>query len=101
MNIIAEAREGTVGSGSADVAGFVSGSALRSSVLELLSSKSVTPTEVARIENKHVSHICRTLRELEGAGLVEMVPTGSRQKYYKATQSGVELYLIISRKSAR
>jgi len=90
-----------VGSGSADVAGFVSGSTLRSSVLELVSVKSVTPTEVAKIENKHVSHICRTLRELEGAGLVEIVSSQSRQKYYKATQFGYELYLSLTQKAAR
>jgi DNA-binding transcriptional regulator GbsR (MarR family) len=90
-----------VGSGSADVAGFVSGSTLRSSVLELLSTKPVTPTEVAKIENKHVSHICRTLRELEGVGLVEMVSYGSRQKFYRATQSGYELYLNLSHKAVR
>jgi predicted transcriptional regulator len=90
-----------VGSGSADVAGFVSGSALRSSVLELLSTKPVTPTEVARIENKHVSHICRTLRELEGVGLVEIVASNSRLRFYKATPSGYELYLNLTRKAAR
>ncbi|HME18776.1 MAG TPA: helix-turn-helix domain-containing protein [Nitrososphaerales archaeon] len=90
-----------MGSGSADVAGFVSGSTLRSSVLELLSTKPVTPTEVAKIENKHVSHICRTLRELEGVGLVEIVSSGSRQKLYRATQSGYELYLSITHKAVR
>jgi len=90
-----------VGSGSADVAGFVSGSTLRSSVLELLSTKPVTPTEVARIENKHVSHICRTLRELEGVGLVEIVSNRSRQKYYKATQMGIDLYLSLANKAVR
>ena len=90
-----------MGSGSADVAGFVSGSTLRSSVLELLSNKPVTPTEVAHIENKHVSHICRTLRELEGVGLVEIVSSGSRQKLYRATPSGYELYLSITHKAVR
>jgi len=90
-----------VRNGSADVAGYVSGSTLRSSVLELLSTKPVTPTEVAKIENKHVSHICRTLRELEGQGLVEIISIGSRERLYKATQSGYELYLSITHKAVK
>jgi len=86
-----------VGSESGDMVGFVSGSTLRSSVLELLSKTPVTPTEVAKIENKHVSHICRTIRELEDAGLVEMYVSSSRQRYYKATQNGYKLWLSLSK----
>ena len=91
----------TVGSGSGDVVGFVSGSSLRSSVLKLLTNRPITPTEVAHLENKHVSHICRTIRELEDAGLVEFVASESRQRYYRATTTGYALALIITNKAAR
>jgi len=91
------ASPGTVGSESGDVAGFVSGSTLRSSVLELLSKMPVTPTEVAKIENKHVSHICRTIRELEEVGLVEVFASQSRQRYYKATLSGYKLWASLNK----
>ncbi len=86
-----------MGTASGDIAGFVSGSTMRSSVLGLLSKKPVTPTEAAKIENKHVSHICRTIKELEDQGLVEFVASESRQRYYKATDRGYALYLTLNK----
>ena len=81
--------------------GFVSGSSVRSAVLKILTNRPITPTEVAKIENKHVSHICRTIRELEDAGLVEFVASESRQRYYRATQTGYALSIMLTTKGAR
>jgi len=91
----------TVGTEAGDVIGYVLGSTLRSSVLELLSRKPITPTEVAKIENKHVSHISRTIKELEDAGLVEFVASQSRQRYYKTTETGYALLTVLSGKINR
>ncbi len=91
----------TVGDGPGDVVSFVSGSTVRSSVLELLSKRPTTPTEAAKIENKHVSHISRTIRELEQAGLVEFVAAESRQKYYRTTQTGYALLVVLANRTTK
>lgn len=70
------------------VVSFVSRSEVRSHVLEDVVRTPRTPSELASIENKHVSHVSRALTELCMQGLVEPVPTNSRQKYYRATDLG-------------
>jgi DNA-binding transcriptional ArsR family regulator len=72
---------------------FVSRSEVRSHVLADISKAPRTPSELASIENKHVSHVSRALSELRAQGLVESIPTGSRERYYKATDRG---YLILA-----
>jgi DNA-binding transcriptional regulator GbsR (MarR family) len=58
----------------------------------------MTPTELASIEKKHVSHVSRALAELRAEGLVEPIWTSSREKYYRATARGLSLsYQFISR----
>jgi len=51
-----------------------------------------TPTELAFLENKHLSDISRGLSRLRKEGLVEYRDTGSRERYYKAT---VEGYILL------
>ena len=71
---------------------FVSKSSVRSSLLKLLVSGPKTPTELASLENKHVSHVSRALAELRERGLVEQMSTASRERYYKATSQGMSIY---------
>ena len=72
---------------------FVSRSEVRSHVLVDISKGPRTPSELASIENKHVSHVSRALSELRAQGLVESIPSNSRERYYRATDRG---YLIIA-----
>jgi predicted transcriptional regulator len=72
---------------------FVSRSEVRSHVLADVAKEPRTPSELASIENKHVSHVSRALAELLKEGLVEYVPSGSRERYYRATDRG---YLIVA-----
>lgn len=70
---------------------FVSKSEVRSKVLIHLSRGPMTPTELASIEKKHVSHVSRALAELRAEGLVEPIWTSSKEKYYRATDRGLML----------
>jgi DNA-binding transcriptional ArsR family regulator len=70
------------------VVSFVSRSEVRSKVLEDIVRVPRTPSELASIENKHVSHVSRALAELREQGLVEPVSSERRQKYYRATDLG-------------
>ena len=55
----------------------------------------MTPTELASIERKHVSHVSRALAELKAQGLVEPVFHQSRERYYRATHNGLSLYATL------
>ena len=47
-----------------------------------------TPTELASLENKHLSDVSRGLSLLRKDGLVRCESTGARERYYKLTQEG-------------
>lgn len=79
------------------VVAFVSGSEVRSKLLEHLVNGPMTPTELASLEGKHVSHVSRALAELRDRGLVEQTSTQSRERYYRATGQGMSLYLTLLR----
>jgi len=53
-----------------------------------------TPTELANLEKKHLSEVSRTLRSMRNSGLVEYTETGSRERYYRATEEG---YVLLRR----
>ena len=57
-------------------------------LLYLLVGSPKTPTELAALEKKHLSEVSRTLRTMRDSGLVEFVNTGSRERYYHATEQG-------------
>ena len=61
-------------------------------LLELVKSPK-TPTELASLQNKHLSHVSRTLRSLRDSGLVEYTETRSRQRYYRVTAEGYALLI--------
>jgi predicted transcriptional regulator len=70
------------------VVSFVSRSQVRSRVLEDVLRGPKTPSELASIENRHVSHVSRALSELRAQGLVEPISSERRQRYYRATELG-------------
>ncbi len=80
-------------SGLGRVVSFVSRSEVRSHVLVDISKAPRTPSELASLEGKHVSHVSRALSELRAEGLVESLPSKSRERYYRATDRG---YLILA-----
>jgi predicted transcriptional regulator len=63
-------------------------------LLYLLVRSPKTPTELATLENKHLSEVSRTLRNMRDSGLVEYTETGSRERYYRATEQG---YVLLRR----
>ena len=65
------------------------------SLLGLLSSGPKTPTKLATIQKKHVSHISRALTELRSVGLVEYSLSDSREHYYHVTQDGYAVYIAL------
>jgi DNA-binding PadR family transcriptional regulator len=77
---------------------FVSQSEVRAKVLAILSGATRTPTEIAKQESKHVSHVCRTIKELQAQGLVEVAWSDSREKHYRTTRSGQALVLTLSQR---
>jgi DNA-binding transcriptional ArsR family regulator len=74
-------------------AAFVSSSSVRSRLLEQLVGGPKTPTELASMEGKHVSHVSRALAELRERGLVEQMSSASRERYYRATSQGMTTYV--------
>jgi DNA-binding MarR family transcriptional regulator len=58
-----------------------------------------TPTELASLENKHLSDVSRSLAELRRLGLVEATPSGSRERYYRITRDGYIAYSVIAQKA--
>ena len=61
-------------------------------MLEHLVNGPKTPTELASMDGKHVSHVSRALAELKEWGLVEQMSSASRERYYKATSQGMSIY---------
>jgi predicted transcriptional regulator len=70
------------------IVSFVSRSQVRSRVLEDVLRGPKTPSELASIENRHVSHVSRALSELRAQGLVEPISSERKQRYYRATDLG-------------
>lgn len=74
---------------------FVSQSEMRARVLTILSRTARTPTEIGKLENKYVSHVCKAIKELEAQGFVEVAWSGSGEKHYRATRSGHALLTLL------
>lgn len=72
---------------------------MRKAVLSLLVGAPKTPSELATLGSKHVSHVSRALTELRVRGLVEYSDEGSRERYYKATEQGFLAYTALLRAS--
>ena len=76
---------------------FVERSELRKTLLSLLVGAPKTPSELASMQSKHVSHVSRALTELRARGLVEYSDVGSRERYYRATREGYIAYAALLR----
>lgn len=74
---------------------FVASSLVRRKLLEHLTKGPLTPTELASMEQKHVSHVSRALAELKAQGLVESMSSHSRERYYRATYQGLATYYML------
>ncbi len=83
--------------GSGTLASFVANSRVRVKLLEDLSKGPMTPTELASIECKHVSHVSRALAELKAQGLIEAVSADSREKKYRVTFEGLTICSTVSK----
>jgi DNA-binding transcriptional ArsR family regulator len=49
------------------------------------------------MEDKHVSHVSRALKELRTMGLVEQARSESRNRYYRATSQGNAIAYVLAR----
>ena len=76
---------------------FVTNSKMRLGLLFNLFAGPKSPSQLASIEKKHVSHVSRALSELQNRGIVEPMPRGSRETFYKLTTQGYVLYTTVSR----
>jgi DNA-binding MarR family transcriptional regulator len=56
-----------------------------------------SPSQLASIEKKHVSHVSRALAEMKSRGLVEYWRTDSRERYYRVTTQGYFVYGLVAR----
>lgn len=74
---------------------FVGRSDLRKALLSHLIRNPATPSELATLEQKHVSHVSRALAEMRQRGLVEYARSGSRERYYKATGQGYMVFAAL------
>ena len=92
---------GAMAANQAAVITYVGGSAIRSKLLQRLASKPHTPTELATIESKHISHVSRALVELRDWGLVSTTETGSREHFYRITSQGYAVAAAIAFRAPR
>jgi predicted transcriptional regulator len=76
---------------------FISGSIVRRKLLKHLWEGPKTPTELASLESKHVSHVSRALKELSALGVVEQMHGESRERYYRMTERGYLIFANIAR----
>ncbi len=76
---------------------YVSSSKVRLGLLVSLITGPKSTSQLATIENKHVSHISRALTELKARGIVEPMPRGSRETFYRLTTQGYVVYTVLSR----
>ncbi len=74
---------------------YILGSGIRLNLLSRLVKRPLTPTQLALMEKKHVSHVSRALAELRTKGLVEYQHVGPKQRLYRPTDRGLVLYTRI------
>ena len=75
---------------------FVTSSKVRLGLLVSLLTGPKSTSQLASIENKHVSHVSRALTELRARGIVEPMPRGSRETFYRLTTQGYVVYASLS-----
>ena len=78
-------------------AAFVASSGMRLRLLLHLTTGPKSPSQLAEIERKHISHVSRALAEMRGYGLVDYWESDSRERYYRVTIHGYAVYSAIAR----
>ena len=76
---------------------FVSSSRVRLTLLFQLVTGPKSPSELATMEKKHISHVSRALTEMRSRGLVEYWATDSRERYYRVTSQGYAVFTMLTR----
>jgi len=75
-----------------ELLGKISASTYRVKVLEELNKSPKTPKQLSRLTNIGMSHISRTLKELEKLGLVKcLTPEIRKNKFYSITDVGSKM----------
>jgi predicted transcriptional regulator len=70
--------------------GFVKSSKHRKDIIQLLSAKNMTPTELSKELRIHISQVTRNLLELEKRNLVKcLTPSLRKGRLYSATDKGI------------
>jgi len=72
-------------------------STVRLGLLKNLTTGPKSPSQLATIEKRHVSHVSRALSELRARGIVEQMPRESRETFYRLTTQGYVVYTALSR----
>ena len=78
---------------------FVLAGKNRRNILDLLSKETLTPAQILRKANyTYLTHIIRTLKELNKVALIECVnPEARSYKFYKITKKGKEINLLVQK----
>ena len=76
---------------------FVNKSSVRLGLLVNLITGPKSPSQLATIEKRHVSHVSRALSELRARGIVEPMPRTSRETLYRLTTQGYVVYITLAR----
>ena len=76
---------------------YVGGSKVRLRLLLSLITGPKSQSQLASMENKHVSHVSRALSEMKVRGIVESLPGGSRETFYRLTSEGYIVYSVLSK----
>jgi DNA-binding IclR family transcriptional regulator len=66
-------------------------------ILKYLVTSPKTPTELAALDNKHLSDVSRMLKKLRANGFVSYTDSGSRNRYYAVTEEGYRFLRQITR----
>jgi predicted transcriptional regulator len=73
--------------------GYVVASNYRKKIILLLAKGEKTPAQLAAEAGMYISHVCATLSDLTGKGLVKcLTPELRRGKIYSLTSEGKEVY---------
>jgi len=78
---------------------FIIRSRYRKNVLFLLYSEPSTPTKLSKQTSLVLSHVSRTLKQLEDNGFVECLSSSTKGKIYNITSKGRSIVEIIKEKN--
>lgn len=72
-----------------DDVGFIKSSKHRKEIMNLLNTRSLTPTEISTDSKTHISQVTRSLLELEKRDLVKcLTPSLRKGRLYSITEKG-------------